>query len=178
MVSVFTRMARVPAEVQGFALSIFGNSYVSGPRISELALVSGGRLRYSIHEGSVAHIVAHEIAHIYITDTIGRNGWKQLPHWKQEGLPEYIANIALLRQDTIMSMANRIRILENDRQWRGKVNPHHQSWNRIHYEAGLLVEFLFEKEQYSLDDIIANSVTKTETRAAMLAWAESRQAGI
>jgi hypothetical protein len=173
--SIFTSLTRVNPAVQGFALSIFGNSFVSALRIAELAESSGGQPPYSIYEGSVAHIAAHEIAHVYICDSIGKSTWFDLPHWKQEGLPEYIANIGLLKADTMNTLVKRIHVLEDDSQWRGSRST---SWDRIHYEAGLLVEYLLEVEGRSLEYVISDSVTRAATLDAMAEWARTQQSGI
>jgi len=35
-----------------------------------------------------------------------------------------------------------------------------RDWGRIHYEAGLLFEYLLDVKGYALEDIIADSVTR------------------
>ncbi|MEW5923157.1 MAG: hypothetical protein AB1746_04145, partial [Candidatus Zixiibacteriota bacterium] len=152
---------------QGFALSIFDNAFVDETRVKELADISGGSPQYSIYEGSSAHIIAHEIGHLYVTGRIGRDVWKKLPHWKQEGFPEYIANISLIRGDSTASLSNRFAILQDDSTWGWK-----RGWDRIHYEAGLLVEFLLEVKEYSLDDIMADSVSQEATLTELIKWCE------
>jgi hypothetical protein len=163
----FARLARVPPQAQGFGISFLGNSFVSGPRVEALGEENGHSPSYSVWEGSTSHTVAHEIAHIILIDSIGRKEWLGLPHWKQEGLPEYIANIGLIRADTAASLQRRIEILLDDAEWSGP-----RSWDRIHYEAGLMVEFLLDVKEVGFRAILDEAVTREETYSEMVDWLE------
>jgi len=169
----FVKLSLLPHIPQGFNLSILGNSYVSGATVAALAEHTGGRPRYSIYEGSPAHTIAHEIAHQYIVDSIGRSAWKRLPHWKREGLPEYIANIGIIRADSAAALRQRIEILNNDTIWARTWGWDRHGWDRIHYEAGLLVEFVFEVQNRSLEELVSGEITKQATLAAMMNWYEA-----
>ena len=172
----FVRLSLLRGDPQGFCLSLLGNSFVSVSRVKALGEGSGGLPKFSIWEGNLAHTIAHEVAHQYVADRIGRNLWRRLPHWKQEGMPEYIANIAAIRQDSLASLRNRLDLLNNDQAWSTTQGWSNRAWDRIHYEAGLLVEFLIDIQGYTLEDIVADSVTDGDTRAAMLAWAAGHPA--
>ena len=169
----FARLAMVTSKAQGFALSVFGNSYVDQTRILELASFTRGVPKYGIWEGSPAHIIAHEIGHLYLTEQIGREEWMNLPHWKQEGFPEYIANIASIRKDNLATLANRIKVLNDDQMWDWS-----NRWDRIHFEAELLVEFLLDVQGNTVEQIVADSVTREETLSTMLDWSKSQESGI
>ena len=158
----------------GFNLPIFGNSYVCEAVLTELGDATGGQPRFSIWDGDLAHIAAHEIGHQYIADRIGSRRWRSLPHWKQEGLPEYIANIGDVRADPSFSLVSRIRILGDDSRWTATPATRRRGWDRVHYEAGLLVEFLLDVEGLSLEQVISDRVTKSDTYSAMKSWASSR----
>ena len=166
--SLFTRLARQPTEAQGFGISALGTTYVSGTRVEALGRRTGGAPQYSVWEGSLPRTMAHEIAHLIMVDSIGRSTWVGLPQWKREGYPEYIANIGLIREDSTASLPSRIEILLDDDSWLGP-----RSWDRIHYEAGLMVEFLLEVQGMALEDLLADSVTREGTRSAMLEWGRS-----
>lgn len=168
--TLFTLLAMVPKQAQGFGLSIFDNTFVSELRVTGLTERSGGFPKYGIWEGSLAHTITHEIGHLYMTDRTGRSRWKSLPHWKQEGFPEYVANIAPIHEDSLATLPHRFGILNTERVW-----GYTQRWDRIHYEAGLLVEFLFDIQGHTLDDFVADSVTREETLDAMMAWIDAQQ---
>ncbi len=167
--SFFARLARVQPEAQGFGVSYLGTNYVSGTRVTALGERTGRSPRYSVWEGSIAHTMAHEVAHQYMIDSIGRSAWIALPHWKQEGFPEYISNIGLIREDTASSLPSRIEILLDDDLWLGP-----RSWDRIHYEAGLMMEFQLEVQGMDLRSVLADSVTREDTHTAMLEWFRGR----
>jgi hypothetical protein len=118
----------------------------------------------------VEHIVVHELAHQYMAEEIGRRRFLQIPLWKQEGYPEYIANIAAIRDDDRATMQQRIKVLTDDFMWGGSAYGH----ARVHYRAELMVEFLIEAKGYSLADIMADSVKEQDTYDEMMAWAEEQ----
>lgn len=167
--TLFARLSMIPPQAQGFCLSAFDNSFVSGNRVAALAERSGGYPRYSIWEGDPAHTVAHEIGHQYMVDAVGRGRWNRLPRWKQEGFPEYMANIGPIRADSLADLRHRVDVLGDDRVWGTG-----RGWDRIHYESGLLVEFLLDVQGYGLEDIVADSVTREETLAALMAWCKAQ----
>ena len=163
--SLFARMGRMPIEAQGFGVSILGTTYVSGPRGEALGERTGRGPEYSVWEGSIPHTMAHEAAHLIMVDSVGRSTWTALPQWKREGYPEYVANIGLLREDTAASLPKRIDILLDDDRWLGS-----RSWDRIHFEAGLLMEFFLDVRGYDLQRVVPDSITHDEAHAAMLEW--------
>lgn len=171
--ALFARLSLVTTKAQGFALSVFDNTYISGPNITALAQMTGGRPRYGIWEGDPAHTIAHEIGHNYMIGRIGRDTWIELPQWKQEGFPEYVANIALIRSDTTATLPHRIDILADGRYWNWQ-----QRWDRTHYESALMVEFLLDVQGYTLDDIVVDSVTRDGTYAAMVDWREAQRSTV
>lgn len=166
----YTRLVGVSPMAQGFNLSLFDNSYVSQTRIAALGKRTGHSPQYSIWEGDPAHTIAHEIGHDYVITLIGSGLWKHLPHWKQEGLPEYIANNGLARVDTFLTLPRRIELLDDDYTWRATQNWHRHGWDKKHYEAWLLVEFLFEVKKLSLEEIIDDTVTKEKVSDEMHRW--------
>jgi hypothetical protein len=166
-----TRLAAVPRQAQGFNLSMLGNTFVSGPRVAALGELSGGGPRYSVWEGDPAHTIAHEVGHQLVVDRIGR---RSLPQWKREGLAEYVANIGLIRADGTADLVTRLKILDDDRAWSSALRSTGRGWDRIHYEAGLLVEFLIDVRGDAFADVAADSVTRESTRKALRAWAKQR----
>ena len=168
--NIFAALSMLPNSPQGFALSIFDNAFVDETRVNELAEISGGYPQYGIYEGLPGHTIAHEVGHLYISARIGRSTWKRLPLWKQEGFPEYIANISLIRADSMANLQKRTAILNDDSAWRDK-----RSWDRIHYEAGLLVEYLLDVRGYSIEEIIADSVTLDAVRSELLEWCRMQE---
>jgi len=54
----------------------------------------------------------------------------------------------------------------------GTIGP--RSWDRIHFEAGLLMEFLLDVRGYDLMTVLPDSVTREDTYAVMLEWHRGR----
>ena len=170
MYTLFARLAFTPPEAQGFIVTMFHNVFISLERIKELGRQNPGSPKYGIWEGNYAHTIAHEVGHDYFVRMIGSARWQQLPHWKREGLPEYVANIGPIREDRGATLQSRLEILRDDDFW---ISP--RSWDRIHYEAGLLVEFLLEVKGYTIEQMLADSVTADTTMAALAEWARLQQ---
>lgn len=170
---LFVRLSLLRVEPQGYNLSIFGNSYISTTRHRKMADRTGGLPEYSIWDGDLSHLIAHEVAHQHVIDHIGRGTWKRLPHWKQEGIPEYIANIGPVTENG-PPLAERVAILLDDRQWQATRGIDGAwGWDRIHYEAGLMVEYLIRQEGCTLDDIAADRIAAEDVRHRMIAWSRN-----
>ncbi len=169
----YVNLTLIPHVPQGYNLPVFGNSYVSESTVVALGQRTGGVPRYSIWEGSSAHLIAHEIGHQYVADRIGQGRWRDLPHWKQEGLPEYIANYGLIHEDSTATLRHRIGVLLSDRSWAATLGWERHGWDRIHYRAWLMIEYLFEVEGMTLEEIIAARVTEEDTYANLISWYHS-----
>ena len=161
----FARISFLRPDLQGFNLSLFDNSFINLSRIQRMAANSNDAPDFSIREGDIAHIVVHEIAHGYLADRIGRSAWKRLPLWKQEGYPEYVANIAEIRATDRAALVDRIDVLNDEDIWRSR-----RSHARVHYEAELLWEYLLEVKGYSIMEIVADSVTREDVHRELLVW--------
>ncbi len=168
---LYLKLVFLKVAPSGFNLPILGNSYVCEAVVTELGDATGGQPRFSIWDGDLAHIAAHEIGHQYVADRIGSGRWRELPHWKREGLPEYIANIGDIRADPSLSLVSRIGVLEDDTSWTKTPVGRRPGWDRVHYEAGLLVEFLLDVQGVSPEELISDRVTRNDTYSAMISWA-------
>ncbi len=171
---LYLKLVFLKVAPSGFNLPIFGNSYVCKAIVTELGEATGGQPRFSIWDGNLAHIASHELGHQYISDRIGSRRWRGLPHWKREGLPEYIANIGEARADPSRGLVSRIEILEDDNRWTATPAGRRPGWDRVHYEAGILVEFLLDVRELSLEDVVSDRVTQSDTYSAMISWASSQ----
>jgi hypothetical protein len=81
-----------------------------------------------------------------------------------------MTNIGLLRSNATASLESRIGILLDDDRWIGPRN-----WDRIHYKAGLMVEFLLDVQGMELRGILGDSVGRDDTDAARLEWYEDHR---
>lgn len=170
---LFARLSFQRPDIQGFCLTVFGNSFINASRVRRAGDLTGRRVAYSITEESLVHVIVHEITHDYLADIIGRSTWKKLPLWKQEGYCEYVANITAIRDDSLESPAGRIGILHDDSIW-----GRHYGHDRRHYEAELLWEYLLDIKGYSIPDIVSDTVTREDVLREMTEWCKTRLNGL
>lgn len=166
---VFARLSLLRPELQGFNLSVFNNSFISAARIERLGEYTGGFPRYSIWEGSPAHIIAHEIMHDLCMEQTGLIKAGKIPFWKSEGYIEYAANLYHIKKDS-SSLSDRIAILTNEFRW-GPGLKHVKE----QYKWELMIEYLAEIENNSFADIMNEGVTFDETYAGMLNWYKTQE---
>lgn len=121
---------------------LLGSCYLNGDFLRELAIKTGGRPKYSAREGSVIHDAAYELMHGYLSDAYGYFASRSLPDWKVKGYCEYGVN-----QLTAIT-------------------------HRPHYIWGLVMEFLINVKRMSLEQVMAESVTREDACQGITDWRE------
>lgn len=167
--SLFSLYARVTLQsplIQGFNLSRLNNSFISDSRVTFYGKASNYRPKYAVREGSLAHIIAHEVMHQYVMNELGFNDGRKLPLWKSEGYPEYGANIAAMNADSLTSLKKRIKVLHDDSQW--PLGEYTSAG--VNFRAELMVEYLSEIENYRFADIVHDSLSESTDYDAMMSW--------
>jgi hypothetical protein len=162
----FARLTRRANRIMGF--SLLGSVFVNTDFINELAIRTGGQPRYSAREGSIVHVVTHELIHGIITDTCGSLVSRALPVWKTEGYCEYGVNQFVAPRDIGYSIKERIDIYFDDSRWNATAEVH-----RAHYLWGLMMEFLINIRGYDFEKTMSDSVTKEDIYQAMMDWRKS-----
>ncbi len=163
--SFFARLTRRANRTMGF--SLWENCYVNGDFLKELAERTGGRPKYMAREGSIVHAATHELMHEYLADTLGYLGSRSLPEWKSEGYCEYGVNQFVAVRDSGYSIPERIDIYLDYAQWNPTSRTH-----RSHYLWGLMMEYLINVKGMSFEQVMADSVTRDDVYARMMAWRE------
>lgn len=166
----YTKVCLLNPSIQGFNLSILGNTFVSVPRVNDMFESTGGIPRYGIRDGDLSHVLAHELTHQYIEDEIGFIRTNRLPLWKLEGYTEYGAHIGFIREDSTATLENRIDGLLEIRYWN---DP--DGYARNVYKGELMVEYLSEIKGYSLSEIMDDSVTYEDTYDKLMEWYEDNR---
>lgn len=165
--SVFARLSRVNPNVQGFNLSLLGNTFVSVPRVDYVRATYGPYPPYGMREGDIAHVIAHEVIHDLSQNEIGFIMYYRLPVWKREGYAEYGAVASKIREDEGPGLRQRIPVLLNDGNWGGGRDP-----AREYYESELLVEYLIEIEGRTFEEIMSAEITRDDAHKKMMNWYE------
>ncbi len=163
--SAFATISLLNPDIQGFNLSVFGNTFICVPKINALKESHGGSPKYNIREGNIAHTIAHEIVHEYTMDAIGFSKYRKLPVWKSEGYAEYGANCVHFLTDTVLTFDKRIEINLDEFCW----DPT-EAWVRSHYQSALMIEFLHDIEGLTIEEIMNDSIQYADTYQAMMNW--------
>ena len=166
--SMFARISRVHPNMQGFNLSILGNTFVSVPRVDYVRGAFHRGAPYNMREGDLAHVIAHEVAHDLSQNEIGFFKYLKLPLWKREGYAEYGAVTGAIREEGGPGLRERIGVLLDDSYWGGRKDP-----ARVYYEGELLVEYLIEVEGRTFSQVMSRDVTFDTTYGDMMDWYES-----
>ena len=66
--------------------------------------------------------------------------------------------------------------MDDYRTWSATQGWHHHGWDEIHFEAWLLIEYLFEVKKLSLEQISDESVSKDAVITDMRRWAAVQSA--
>jgi hypothetical protein len=164
--SFFSRFTLRGKRIMGFCL--LGNAYVNLDLIKELGGRTRGRPKYHTREGSVVHVVTHELMHQYLGDAYGELASRSLPTWKNEGYIEYGVNQFVAPRDSGYTIPDRIDIFLDDSAWNSTASTH-----RGHYVWGLMMEYLINVKGMSLEQVMAKSVTRETVYQEMIAWRDS-----
>jgi hypothetical protein len=162
----FARLTRRANRIMGFCF--WGNVYVNGDFLKELAVKTGGRPKHMAREGSIVHVATHELMHEYLSDTYGFFVSRSLPEWKIEGYCEYGVNQFVAPRDSGYSVLERLDIYLDDNQWNVTASTH-----RPHYLWGLMMEYLINVRGMTLAQVMADSVTEDAVYQELIAWRDS-----
>ena len=103
---------------------------------------------------SLSGVIAHEITHLFIQRRFGTPNAMLMPIWKKEGYCEYVAG------DSTITLEEGIRL------WRENP-PNDAGYRFIKYH--LMVKYLLETENVSVDDLFRRSLNETEIAAKTFA---------
>jgi hypothetical protein len=163
--SLFARLTRRAPNSLAIGLSVLDNMYLNEAKIQRFAAAGPGVIYHSRYEGSVAEVIAHEIAHDNVVEAIGIRRALRMPVWKSEGYAEYQANLASTRADGTYDFLRRIDLLLDDGFW-----GHGRSIARRLFEWHVLVEYLCDVRGLGLEGLEDPSVTEGSAREEMLVW--------
>jgi hypothetical protein len=162
----FARLTVRANRTMGFCL--LGNAYVNEDFISELGMRTGGQPKYMPREGSVVHVVTHELMHAYIDNTYGYFAARALPEWKTEGYCEYGVNQFVAPRTNGYSIPERIDIYLDDSRWNPTAEVH-----RPHYVWGLMMEYLINVRGLNFEQVMADTLTYENIYQEMMDWRKS-----
>jgi len=159
----FTRLTVRANRIMGICL--LGSAYVNENFVEELGMKTGGQPKYMPREGSVVHVVTHELMHGIIDNTYGYFAARILPEWKTEGYCEYGVNQFAAPRESGYSISERIDIYLDDSQWNPTAEVH-----RSHYIWGLMMEYLINVKGLTFDQVMADSVISANVYQEIMIW--------
>ena len=97
---VFSKKVGKPQNTQGFNLQPLNHIFINVSFVKEMKSRNNVGFKYSILEGNLSHIIAHEICHQLIAEQIGFLRMRKIDSWKLEGFCEYAASKRIKENDT------------------------------------------------------------------------------
>lgn len=152
----FANKAGKAIHTQGFNLQPLSHIFINTTFIQEIKDNNKEEYRYSILEGNLAHIIAHEICHQLIADEIGYLKMRNVDNWKLEGFCEYSASIRLKEKDkeydfTYFSSSFFKRRFKNISKGRA-----------FYVKSLLMTEYLIEFKGFDFNQIVSTNLNETE----------------
>jgi hypothetical protein len=170
--SFFAFLSRVSPASMGLNLTLFGNIFISRPRVDGMRERNIHDFTHSHLEGDLAQVIVHEIVHGCIKKQIGWWPQHSAPRWKQEGYCEYASTIAYARADSVFDFVWRVK-----KYMDGECAslPAH---SRFYYRSHLLVEYLMETEGLTFAGLMDDRVTEQETLEKLRRWYGAKVDGL
>lgn len=152
----FAKKVGKSARTQGFNLHPLNYIFINVPFIQEIMERNTDGHKYSILEGNIAHIIAHEICHQLIANKIGYLKMRYVESWKLEGFCEYSASQRIKRKDNFYSYTAFAKDFFNGEY-------HEISYGRKFYIRSLLLtEYFIDQKRRSFNDLIDTKLSENE----------------
>ena len=157
---------------QGINIEPTGNIFISKPFVDTIRARYGPAYTHTVLEGSIAHVMAHEIMHTLITNKLGYRHSRKLPTWKQEGYAEYGASKQTLTSNLSSSLLQQThRFFTLDRRMISSM--------RLHYlRSKLLIQYLIEIEGKSFDTIMMGSIEEEPVTDDLEHWYNTQKTSL
>ncbi|MBX2820185.1 MAG: hypothetical protein KTR29_10910 [Rhodothermaceae bacterium] len=160
--SLYSRLAGKTGSSQGFNIEPTGNVFISRPFIDTMRSQYGAAFQYTLLEGSLSHVILHEIYHSMVTNHLGFWESRNLPSWKREGYVEYGASWANRKSDPAFDLRSHIDLLYDQSA---------MSSIRLHYlRSQLLVQYLIDIEGMTFKSLMTEEVDEGEALLRMIRW--------
>lgn len=162
--SFFASLVELSPKSQGFNVQFVGNIFLSLQFIKIIQSQFGTGYKNTVLEGSVAHILTHEIAHTYNGKKLGYFAERKLPLWKNEGYAEYTAAKYAIQKNSVYEFIDQlITLVDNDQL---KNHP----IRRQYIQSLLIVTYLAEIKNMTFQHIVELEVPERELLAEIKEW--------
>ncbi len=151
---------------QGFHAHPLGRTFISTAFVKDIARRYGEGWQGTLLEGSLAHVVSHEIVHQLMAEAQGFIQSRQIARWKSEGYAEYIS--------AFWSDTNKIAAIDSLRNRLHRYGHTLHPIRRHYIESQFIVAYLTEIRKMSLEQIFAIDKSRKALLLELLA-AENNQ---
>jgi len=154
--ATFSNKVGKPANTQGFNLQPLNNIFINVPFILEIKERNTDGHKYNILEGSLAHIIAHEISHQLIAKEIGYLKMRSVDSWKLEGFCEYLAADRLKKMDNSYSYTDFAKSF-----FKGGYNQIPPG-RKFYIKSLLLTEYFIDYKRQGFSELIDTELSENE----------------
>jgi len=150
----FARRVGRPVNTQGFNLEPLNYIFINASFINEVKLQNQSEYKYSILEGNLAHIIAHEICHQLITAEIGYFTMRKIETWKIEGFCEYAASKRVKLSDPKYQFGKQVVDFQNGKYQ--AISP----GRRFYIESQICVEYYLDYRNKNFVDLLEEDLSR------------------
>lgn len=159
----FAKLTRLNPKSQGFGLYTAGNIFISEAGLTAFERLGMEPIPHSRFEGSIAHVIAHEVAHFVNLRERGFRKSRALPVWKSEGFADWAATYSSRGEAPEDDFGDRLAVLLNEETW-----PYQAPHLRSFLKWQIMAEFHFDILGRSLEDFLDPALTEE------VLWTEMR----
>ena len=151
---IFSKKVGKPLDTQGFNLQPINHIFINVSFVQEMKSRNNVGFKYHILEGSLSHIIAHEICHQLIADRIGFFRMRRIDSWKLEGFCEYSASKRVKQNDASYRFSELVANFLD-----GQFDNISQG-RRFYIESMIIVEYYLENMSKNFSDLVENDIKK------------------
>lgn len=163
----FVSLMGLPENSQGQNIQPLGHVFISVESIARTRQGYGEAFESALLEGSVTHIMLHELTHTLVNQHIGYWQSRSLPFWISEGYAEYVAGQAQIKTDSGDLLTSRLRHFMQVKQDIPRIR-------RAYLLSGLLVEYLLDIERLDVEQLLSTPMLRQEALKRLNSWHNRR----
>jgi hypothetical protein len=151
---IFSKKVGKPQNTQGFNLQPLNHIFINVSFVQEINSRNNAGFKYHILEGSLSHIIAHEICHQLIADRIGFFRMRRIESWKLEGFCEYSASKQMKINGTSYQFGEFVTNFFNGRF------DNISTGRKFYIESMIMVEYYLDYKNKNFIDMINDDISK------------------
>ena len=159
--SFYSNLGGLNDKSQGINFGYLNRAYINEFYVNRIAGLNKRRSKYSILEGSLFHVIMHELAHQLMFDKIGFEKYKELPNWKKEGFAEFLASRSRKISDKDYSMSKQCEKINEG------LFAEESKGRQFYILSEIATEYLFEFKKFTFSKFINDEIQLIEVLKEM-----------